>query len=228
MSQNNDLLEAVSQASECTTNYIAYVKESSTNIEPKTTSIYLENLNSIKESVKPYLPLFKNILNIIQDIINNYENAQINKKICLTLIIRTESIGLAIKQLERKKSDNLEKFRNKKFYQSFLRLYNILKRMDRFIQDITLLSNIRKLIEIYSIKKQFREILIDFDNVVEDLNLSNSIFYDEKQRQEDLKIFRDEFNNIMKVSKKIIKFSSSLKEKYKNINYFYLFFFFFF
>ncbi|EXX75442.1 uncharacterized protein OCT59_019658 [Rhizophagus irregularis] len=219
MSQNNESLEAISQVSECTTNYITYFKENSTNIEPKATSIYLENLNSIKESVKPYLPLFKNIITIIQDIINGYENAQINKKICLTLIIRSESIGLTIKQLERKKSDNLEKFRNKKFYQSFLRLYNILKRMDKFIQDITLLSNIRKLIEIYSIKKQFREILIDFDNVAKDLNFPNLIIYDEKQRQEDIKIFRDEFNNIMKFFETIDSGIATVITQNNQINY---------
>ena len=200
MSQN-DLLEAISQASECTTNCLAYIKESP-SIELKTTKLYLEKLNSVKEAVKPYLPLFKNISTIVQDITNGYENAQINKKICLALVNRVESIGLAIKQFERKKSDNLEKFCDKKFYQSFYKLVNILKRMDKFIQDVTLLSNIRKLTEIYSIKKQFREILTDFDNVVDDLDFSYMISSDEQQRQEDLKTFRQEFNNIMKVSKR--------------------------
>src|SRR3954454_3741163 len=99
MTQNNDLLEAVSQVSECTTNYIAYVKESP-SIELKTTKLYLDNLNSVKEAVKLYLPLFKNISSIVQDITNSYENAQINKKICFALVNRAESVGLAIKQFE--------------------------------------------------------------------------------------------------------------------------------
>jgi len=202
MSQSNDTLEAVSQASECTTNYIAYARES-TNIEPQVTKLYLDNLNSVKEVVKPYLPLFINVSSTVQDIVNGYENAQINKKICLILVNRAESVGLVMKQFERNKSDNLEKFRSKRFYQSFLRLSNILKRMDKFIQDVTLLSNIRKLTEIYSIKKQFREILVHFDNVIEDLDFSYMIFNNEQQRQEDLKVFRLEFNNVIKVGKKI-------------------------
>src|SRR4029077_17370361 len=101
MSQNNDLLEAVSQASECTTNFLAYVKESP-SIELKTTKLYLDNLNSVKEAVKLYLPLFKNISSIVQDIMNGYDNAQVNKKICLALVNRAESVGLTMKQFERR------------------------------------------------------------------------------------------------------------------------------
>ncbi|CAG8541892.1 4445_t:CDS:2 [Funneliformis caledonium] len=217
MSQSNDILEAVSQASECTTNYIAYAREST--IEPEVTKLYLDNLNSIKEAVKPYLPLFTNVNSIIQDIVNAYENAQINKKICLTLINRAESVSLIVKQLERRKSENLENFRNKMFYQSFLRLFNILKRMDKFIQDVTLLSNIRKLTEVYSIKKQFREIIEDFDNVIEELDCLHVIFNTDEQRQEDLKVFRLEFNNVMKFFETINSGVATIITQNNHINY---------
>ncbi|CAG8466822.1 3576_t:CDS:2 [Funneliformis mosseae] len=217
MSQSNDILEAVSQASECTTNYIAYAREST--IEPEVTKLYLDNLNSIKEAVKPYLPLFTNVNSIIQDIVNAYENAQINKKICLTLINRAESVSLIVKQLERRKSENLENFRNKMFYQSFLRLFNILKRMDKFIQDVTLLSNIRKLTEVYSIKKQFREIIEDFDNVIEELDCLHVIFNTDEQRQDDLKVFRLEFNNVMKFFETINSGVATIITQNNHINY---------
>src|SRR5438128_10397714 len=63
--------------------------------------------------VKQFLPLFKDIEESTKKILEAYNNAQINKRDCTTLVNRAQEAVMAIRTLVRNKHESEEKFKDK-------------------------------------------------------------------------------------------------------------------
>ncbi|CAB4438852.1 unnamed protein product [Rhizophagus irregularis] len=104
-------------------------------------------------AAKPFLPWIESVTIIINDIVNQYETVEYNKKTCLVLVERVEMINLSVKTLTRRKDENLDKFQNEDYYHSFIKLEKVLKLVKDFIGDISELKGYRKFILAADVKK---------------------------------------------------------------------------
>ncbi|GBB86508.1 hypothetical protein RclHR1_12930005 [Rhizophagus clarus] len=129
----------------------------------------LKSLAIAGETVKPFLPLFGEALSIVDEIVAIYDDAQYNRKSCITLIDRVENAKTAVKALSRRKEENEENFRNEDYYLSFTKFIDTLKRIKSFVKEVSSLSKFRNFIQSKEIREKFQILIEDFDSVVSNI-----------------------------------------------------------
>nr|CAG8517214.1 7857_t:CDS:2 [Entrophospora candida] len=93
--------------------------------------------NTVDSAFKPFAPLISTANAMINQIINIFENAEYNKKICNVFLDRVDVAKNHIKNLERRKEENEHIFRDGEYYKHFLRFTTILLKIKEFLSDIT-------------------------------------------------------------------------------------------
>jgi serine/threonine protein kinase len=149
------------------------------------------------ETAIPFLRLFSEALSIVDEIVEIYDDAQYNRKSCLTLIDRVENAKTAVKALSRRKEENEEKFRNEDYYLSFTKFIDTLKRIKFFIKEVSSLSKFRNFIQAKEIKEKFKILIEDFDFDVSILKLT-MIVSNEEQRKKDVEVLEDDLAEMTK------------------------------
>ncbi|CAG8626734.1 3484_t:CDS:2, partial [Acaulospora morrowiae] len=134
----------------------------------------------VGQASRHFDPLITNITELFKSILEVYENIQYNKRICDCLVDRIESAEVAIKSLKRHKEENAGYFFKQNIYDNFHRLISILERMQRFMIDVSQLSGLRKFNDVGVIRKQFEDIIKEFDEVAANLRLKKS--FSEKEQ----------------------------------------------
>ncbi|CAG8660560.1 9697_t:CDS:1, partial [Diversispora eburnea] len=108
--------------------------------------IALTALNVAGAMGEPFLPLIGAVTIVISEIIKVYEDVQYNKKICNSLMDRVDNAGAAVRTFERRQTENEKDFCNQEFYNSFVRFVEIMKRIKKFIGDVSNLNKYQKFI----------------------------------------------------------------------------------
>ncbi|CAJ0763005.1 24120_t:CDS:2 [Entrophospora sp. SA101] len=93
--------------------------------------------NTVDSAFKPFAPLISTSNAMINQIINIFENAEYNKKICNVFLDRVDVAKIHIKNLERRKEENEYLFRDVDYYKHFVRFTTILTEIKTFLNDIT-------------------------------------------------------------------------------------------
>ncbi|KAF0502412.1 kinase-like protein [Gigaspora margarita] len=173
----------------------------STAIDDLTTVIDATNVDRIEETIKPFLPMIAKILGLVKEIIEIYEKAQFNKKICNSLLDRAESAEVAMNTLQRRKQRNEEKFRSQSYYNNFIKFKNDLEKIKNFAGEVTQIRGISKYLNANNIKNKFLELTRDYDQCMEDLHFTSIIAQDEQKRydQESLKSDLNEMSEFLKL-----------------------------
>ncbi|GBB83279.1 hypothetical protein RclHR1_10000002 [Rhizophagus clarus] len=114
-------------------------------------------------AAKPFLPWIESIITIINEILNQYETVEYNKKTCLVLVERVKMINLPVKTLVRCK-ENIEKFKSEDYYHSFIKLEKVLKLIKEFIEDISELNSYRKFILASDVKSKANQLLTKLED----------------------------------------------------------------
>ncbi|KAF0502404.1 kinase-like protein [Gigaspora margarita] len=130
------------------------------------------NVDRIEETIKPFLPMIATILDLVKEIIEIYEKAQFNKKICNSLLDRAESAKIAMNTLQRRKQKNEEKFRSQSYYNNFIKSKNVLEEIKNFAGEVTQIRGISKCLNSNNIKNKFLELTRDYDQCMEDLHFT--------------------------------------------------------
>ncbi|KAF0558605.1 kinase-like protein [Gigaspora margarita] len=174
-----DTVEEVSKISDCATNLVG----------------------GIGETIKPFLPMIATISVLIKEIIEIYEKAQFNKKICNSLLDRAKSAEAAMNTLQRRKQENEEKFRSQAYYNSFMKFKNVLEKIKNFAGEVTQIRGISKYLDASNIKDKFLELTRDYDQCMQDLHFTFVIAQDEQRRydQESLESDLEEMSEFLKL-----------------------------
>lgn len=157
----------------------------------------LKSLVIAGETVKPFLPLFDEALSIVDEIVQIYEDAQYNRKSCITLIDRVENAKTAVKALSRRKEENEEKFREEDYFLSFTKFIDTLRRIKSFVKEVSSLSKFRNFVQAKEIKEKFQILIEDFDSDVSLLKLA-MIISNEEQRKKDTEILEEDLAGMTK------------------------------
>ncbi|RIB24005.1 PITH domain-containing protein [Gigaspora rosea] len=116
---------------------------------------------------------------LIKEIIEIYENAQFNNKICNSLLDRAKSAEAAMSTLLRKKQENEEKFRSQAYYNNFMKFKTVLEKIKNFAGEVPQIRGI-SYINAYSIRDI--ELTRDYDQCMEDLRFTFVIAQDVQRR----------------------------------------------
>ncbi|CAG8711266.1 20197_t:CDS:2 [Gigaspora margarita] len=170
------------------------------------------NVDRIEETIKPFLPMIAIILDLVKEIIEIYEKAQFNKKICNSLLDRAESAKIAMNTLQRRKQKNEEKFRSQSYYNNFIKFKNVLEEIKNFAGEVTQIRGISKCLNSNNIKNKFLELTRDYVQCMEDLHFTSIIAQAEQKRydQESLKSDLDEMSE-RECSKRFKVYSRTFK-----------------
>ncbi|RHZ46440.1 hypothetical protein Glove_621g62 [Diversispora epigaea] len=160
--------------------------------------------SDIKDAVKPFSSLISSVIILTKEITTVYGTVQYNKKICSSLMDRVDVSELFIKTLQRREIEKEKNFRKQEYYNSFIRFIDVIKRIKKFIVDISNLDSCQKFLHTSSIKDIFDSLVNDFDEVMTGLQFTLAVTNDE-QRKIDQSALESDISEMTKFLEKISK-----------------------
>ncbi|CAB5376326.1 unnamed protein product [Rhizophagus irregularis] len=131
----------------------------------------------VADVLTPFIPLISEIAHIVQDIINLYQTAEHNKRICGSLLSRATVAETAVNMLKIRRLENEDVFKSKEYYRNFQRLVMV--------------------IAAHSIEEQFRNLTEEFDGLMRVLNFTMAV-QNQIQMEEDQKVIRSDIKEMTK------------------------------
>ncbi|CAH1761768.1 4197_t:CDS:2 [Entrophospora sp. SA101] len=162
--------ETCSVAVEVLTTGIEVTRNVGSNLD-----IVQQTINVASEAIKPFVPLIGLVTDLAGQIIEVYENAQYNKKICDAFLDRIDALQASIKTLQRRKEENQKTFQDKGYYNNFVRLVDVLRKVKVFLDNVTRLHGYKKYLNANSVKEKFGTLTNEFDTVVHDLHFALTV-----------------------------------------------------
>ncbi|CAG8559262.1 25541_t:CDS:2 [Dentiscutata erythropus] len=153
-------------------------------------------VQTVGDAITPFIPLFNTVTNVLKQMLDIYDNAKCNEKICAALLDRVEIAQTAVKSLQRKYQANEKKFRSQDYYHAWVRFVNVLENIKKFAKEVTQLTYFQKFINANAVKGAFEKNIKEFEEVCSDLNFTMAM-YNAEQREieaqnvaEDLEILK--------------------------------------
>lgn len=162
------------------------------------TAINSFEASKVSDSISPFLPLITEVSRLTSDIINIYQTAEHNKRICGSLLSRTTAAETAVKNLEIRRLENESLFKSKEYYKNFQRLVIIVGKIKKFIEEISQIKGLRRFLAANSIEKDFFDLTNEFEGLMRILNFSIAVT-NQIQMEEDKKILSHDIKEMNKV-----------------------------
>ncbi|RHZ82008.1 hypothetical protein Glove_115g31 [Diversispora epigaea] len=179
-------------------------KEKKKSSKPKYGKIIAREVYDASSTFKNYIPLFGSVFEIMDNIIAAYDCVEINSKICLVLVDRVEIVKASIARLERRYKEDENKFHDENYYKSFLQLKEILKKINKFISDVSDYSYFLKALFRKNIKEECADLLNELDYTCSALQLE--IIISEAERKREQKYLSEDLKkDLKKIFEEIIK-----------------------
>ncbi|PKC76119.1 kinase-like protein [Rhizophagus irregularis] len=194
--------------------------ESSTSAEELTLSTVCagrEAASKVEIPFADFLQLIDEVTKLYNKIVEIYQKAEHNKRICEAMLNRVKIADTALKNLRIRNLD----FFSKKNYDNFRNLVIIIKEIRQFLIEITKSSGFEKLTGTSSINENFSNLIDKFESAIKPLQFSLIIYFNaddykkvktdvkdltaeewikKNMKEEDIKYFEySEFNKIKKI-----------------------------
>ncbi|GBC01999.1 hypothetical protein RclHR1_04400022 [Rhizophagus clarus] len=140
------------------------VKDHGINIIQTTTDI-IQNLG----------PHFDIAIKIASYILEIYDKAKTNKKICRVFADRVDLALTSINYLKRHMDQNIEKFQEKSYFESFIHFIEVLEKVKNFVEEVSEIKGFKKFFVANVVNQQLNEIRDDFDHCYKSLQLAITI-----------------------------------------------------
>ncbi|CAI2194753.1 5249_t:CDS:2, partial [Funneliformis geosporum] len=157
--------------------------------------IYTSSISQTLSSVIPFtqfMPLVKEVTDVLNGVIDLYKTAQHNKNITKVLMERIIAANFSVEMI--KAREDLFTLNN---YTSLQRLIQVLKKMIKFIEEITQYNTVQKFLSAKSIEKQFKALCKDYDSSINLLNFILTVYFRINSDKED-KILKEDIEELLK------------------------------
>ncbi|CAB4468945.1 kinase-like protein [Rhizophagus irregularis] len=151
----------------------------------------------VADVLTPFIPLISEIAHIVQDIINLYQTAEHNKRICGSLLSRATAAETAVNMLKIRRLENEDVFKSKEYYRNFQKLVMVIGKIKNFISEVSQIKGLRKFLAAHSIEEQFRNLTEEFDGLMRVLNFTMAV-QNQIQMEEDQKVIRSDIKEMTK------------------------------
>ncbi|CAJ0754850.1 9849_t:CDS:2 [Entrophospora sp. SA101] len=139
-------------------------------------------VDSVGEAFKPFASLITTANAVINQIVDIFENAEYNKKICNVFLVRVDVATIHIKNLERRKEENEYLFRDVEYYKHFVRFTTILTEIKTFLNDITHLPGYNKYNSAKNFEEMFGNLTREIDTIMKNLKFTMTIAPEEQTK----------------------------------------------
>lgn len=134
-------------------------------------------------ALKSNIPLFGPVLEIMDLIIEAYDDVQINKKVCRVLVDRVHNVKTCVKRLGRQIKEDKDNFCNEDYYEAFHRLEETMKDIKNFISEVSNYS-IERIHFRKDVKEDCEDLLKRLEYNCDDLQLGIIISDTDRQREQ--------------------------------------------
>ncbi|CAJ0766214.1 24509_t:CDS:2 [Entrophospora sp. SA101] len=168
----------------------------------------------VVDALAPFLPLISEVGAIVAEIIDLYQTAEHNKRICGSLLSRVTTAENAVNILKIRRLENEDLFKSKQYYKDFQKLVNVIKKIQKFIADVSQLNGLRKFLLAHSIEDGFKRLTDEFDGLMRVLNFSLAI-QTQIQVEDDNKALRkdiEEMTNARGIADKLSQINDKLDD----------------
>ncbi|KAG9293109.1 hypothetical protein G9A89_016471 [Geosiphon pyriformis] len=146
-----------------------------------------------------FVPLISDVLRLVEGMVQLYQQAEHNKRICGVLLDRVFAAEAAVKNLQVRKNEHMDFFKNNENYRIFQNFRNNIEKIKRFIEDISQIKGLRKFTQGYlqanAIKKTFKELTKEFDGYMQTLQFTITIEI-HAQQQKDGEVLDQDINEL--------------------------------
>ncbi|KAF0552059.1 kinase-like protein [Gigaspora margarita] len=151
------------------------------SIKPELNEFIEEAVNVTNNALSPIVPMLGVVISLINKIFTIYENAQFNKRMSRSIINRILSVETTIKSLksQTKYRDN---FQDLQHQESFVKFQAILKKIKMFVEKVTRLRSFETVLCAINIKKEFIELMKEYETCMNDLTFTMIIIFHEQRR----------------------------------------------
>lgn len=129
-------------------------------------------IQTTADIVQNLIPHFDIAIKIASCILDIYDKAKTNKKICRVFADRVDLALTSIKYLQRHMDKNVEKFREKSYFESFMHFIEVLENIKDFVEEVSEIKGFKKFFVANVVNQQLNEIRDDFDNCYKSLQLA--------------------------------------------------------
>ncbi|KAF0552065.1 kinase-like protein [Gigaspora margarita] len=138
---------------------------------------FIEEAANITNNV----PMLGVVISLINEIFKIYENAKFNKRMSMSIINRILSVETTIKFLksQTKYSENLQDLQHQ---ESFVKFQATLRKIKMFVEKVTQLRKFETFLCATNIKKEFIELMKEYETCMTDLNFTMIIVFNEQRR----------------------------------------------
>ncbi|CAI2178739.1 5396_t:CDS:2, partial [Funneliformis geosporum] len=118
-----------------------------------------------------FLPLITEVAKIYNEIVEIYQAAEHNKKICGILLDRVQVADADVKNLKNRRDENVKFFSEKNLF-NLNKLLNVIVKIRKFVEEISQLKGLKKYIQAKNIEKRVNELMNEFDSTIQLLQFS--------------------------------------------------------
>ncbi|CAG8716822.1 17216_t:CDS:2, partial [Acaulospora morrowiae] len=189
------------------------VYRSATSVLPLA-SILSKSTSIVTDSIAPFIPLIADISIIVQEIVNLYQVAEHNKRICGALLSRATAAETAVRDLQIRRLENESLFRSKEYYKNFQKLLVTIGNIKRFIKEVSQIKGLRRFLMANSIEQGFKDITEEFDGLMRVLNFSMAV-QNSVQMEEDRKVLE---HDVAEMNKYLDEIEGGIADQVSGIN----------
>ncbi|RIA79162.1 kinase-like domain-containing protein [Glomus cerebriforme] len=135
----------------------------------------MQIIQTAADVVKNLGPHFEIAISISTYILEIYDKAKTNKKICRVFADRVDLALTSIKYLRRHIDKDFEKFQEKSYFESFMHFIEVLENIKKFIEDVSEINGFKKFFVANVVNQQLNYIRDDFDHCYKSLQLAIAI-----------------------------------------------------
>ncbi|CAI2164338.1 13209_t:CDS:2 [Funneliformis geosporum] len=156
----------------------------------------------IADTLGPFIPLISDITHLVSDIIELYQKAEHNKRICGSLLSRATAAETAVNMLKIRRLENEDVFKSREYYNNFQKLVVVIDKIKEFIEEVSQIKGLRKFLAAYSIEEKFTNLTDEFDGLMRVLNFTMAV-QNQIQMDEDHKVLISDVKEMNKYLKTI-------------------------
>ncbi|CAG8440210.1 6313_t:CDS:2 [Funneliformis caledonium] len=172
----------------------------------------VEAVTTIAVPFAQFIPLIRDVTDILNKVTDLYRTAQHNKNITEVLMERIAAANSAVQILQAR-----EDFFNSKDYTSLQRLVQVLQKMKKYIEEITQFNTVQKFLGAKSIERQYKELCNDYDSSISLLNFTLTVGFKIDSEKED-KILKEDIEELLKFQTALAESIADVGEKMTSVD----------
>src|ERR1044072_650149 len=134
-----------------------------------------------------FLPLIGEVTKLCNEIVEIYQTAEHNKRICGVMLDRVQIAETAVKNLKNRREENLEFFSSEN-YINLQKLVNVTVKIRKFLGEISQLKGLQKYVQSKNIEKLVNEYNYEFDSTIKILEFSLMVDFNARADNDNKKI----------------------------------------